>query len=185
MKKTVMIIIAALLVVLAASGALIFLGQEKKGDINMQKNRRAIIETAKGNIEIELYEDKAPITTGNFIKLAQQGFYDGLAFHRVEPGFVIQAGDPYSRTPGDPRTGTGGPGYTIQDEFNTGIKHVKGTISMANTGQPNSAGSQFFITLDDTPFLDGGYAAFGRVASGMDVALSIAKGDVIKKITIS
>ncbi|NLM55809.1 MAG: peptidylprolyl isomerase [Firmicutes bacterium] len=125
-----------------------------------------------GLIEIELYPDIAPNTVSNFISLVKQGFYDGLTFHRVVPGFVIQGGDPR----GD---GTGGPGYSIKGEFSrngflNGLKHERGVISMARGNHPNSAGSQFFIMLDAAPHLDGWYAAFGRVISGMDVVDKIA-----------
>ena len=130
------------------------------------KNRHAVFDTSMGTIEIELFEDKAPITTGNFIKLANEGFYDGLIFHRVIPDFMIQGGDPK----GD---GTGGPGYNIKDEFGAGLKHDSaGILSMANAG-PNTGGSQFFITLAATPWLNGKHAVFGKVVKGMDVIEAI------------
>jgi cyclophilin family peptidyl-prolyl cis-trans isomerase len=136
-------------------------------------NRHAILETSKGTIEIELFEDKAPITTKNFIDLAQSGFYDGVAFHRVIPGFMIQGGDPISKNYSDPRIGTGGPSHRIPDEFAPGLKHdVPGILSMANSG-PNTGGSQFFITLAPTPWLDGKHAIFGKVVDGMDVVDAI------------
>ncbi len=120
-----------------------------------------------GVIDVELYPDVAPNTVYNFISLVQQGFYDGLIFHRVIPGFVIQGGDPLGN-------GTGGPGYSIKGEFSrngflNGLKHERGVISMARANHPDSAGSQFFIMVDDGPHLDGSYAAFGRVIRGMDV----------------
>jgi len=120
-----------------------------------------------GVIDVELYPDVAPNTVYNFISLVQQGFYDGLIFHRVIPGFVIQGGDPLGN-------GTGGPGYSIKGEFSrngflNGLKHERGVISMARANQPDSAGSQFFIMVDDAPHLEGSYAAFGRVIRGMDV----------------
>lgn len=120
-----------------------------------------------GAIAIELYPDVAPNTVRNFIYLVKQGFYDGLTFHRVIPGFMIQGGDPKG-------TGTGGPGYSIKGEFSCNgflndLKHERGVISMARTNDPNSAGSQFFIMVDSAPHLDGSYAAFGKVISGMDV----------------
>ncbi|MDP7115969.1 MAG: peptidylprolyl isomerase [Candidatus Woesearchaeota archaeon] len=125
-------------------------------------NRHAIIQTNLGTMDIELFEDKAPITTKNFIDLSEKGFYDGLIFHRVIKGFMIQGGDPK----GD---GTGGPGYDIKDEFGEGLKHDgKGVLSMANAG-PNTGGSQFFITLAATSWLDGKHAVFGKVVDGMDV----------------
>lgn len=135
---------------------------------NTQPNRIAVIETNYGTMEIELFEDKAPITTKNFIDLAQKGFYDGLTFHRVIDGFMIQGGDPK----GD---GSGGPGYTIKDEFHLQLKHSKaGIISMANRG-PDTGGSQFFITLAATPHLDGKHAVFGEIVKGMDVLKEIGK----------
>src|SRR3989344_5582147 len=138
----------------------------------------AIIETDKGTIKAELYTDKAPITAKNFIDLANSGFYNGLAFHRVEPGFVVQGGDPK----GD---GTGGSGKTIPLEINQELKHVKGAFAMARTQDPNSATSQFYITLAETPFLDGQYAVFGKVIQGIDVVGKIKVGDRMNKVTIS
>lgn len=138
----------------------------------------AIIETDKGIIKAELYTDKAPITTKNFIELANSGFYNGLNFHRVEHGFVVQGGDPK----GD---GTGGSGKTIPLEINPDLKHVKGALAMARTHDPNSATSQFYITLDEVPFLDGNYAVFGKVAEGFNVVEKIKVGDKMKKVYIS
>jgi len=121
-----------------------------------------------GDFRIELFEDKAPITTKNFIDLAKKGFYDGVIFHRVIDGFMIQGGDPTG-------TGRGGPGYRIPDEFHPELRHdAAGILSMANAG-PNTGGSQFFITLAPTPWLDGRHAVFGRVVAGMDVVESIGK----------
>ena len=140
-------------------------------------NKIATIETDKGTIKFELFEDKAPITTKNFIGLAELGFYDGLTFHRVEPGFVIQGGDPK----GD---GTGGSEKTIQLEIHPELKHVKGTVAMARSQDPDSARSQYYITLADTPFLDGNYAVFGKVIIGMDVVKSIEVGDKMKKVSV-
>ena len=162
------------------------IGEGNAGDT--MKNRQAIIETNKGTIEVELFEDKAPKTTANFIKLAQEGFYDGIIFHRVIPDFMIQTGDPEG-------TGRGGPGYTINDEFHPSLKHSKpGILSMANAG-PNTGGSQFFITQIATPWLDGKHAIFGQVIKGQDVVDAIAavprdgmdrpRQDVVmKKVTI-
>ena len=131
------------------------------------KNRVVVIETTMGTIKAELYEDKAPITTANFIKLVEKGFYNNIIFHRVIPNFMIQTGDPEG-------TGRGGPGYSIKDEFGAGLKHDKaGMLSMANAG-PNTGGSQFFITTVATPWLDGKHAIFGHVTEGLDVALKIA-----------
>ena len=119
----------------------------------------------------ELYEDIAPISVKNFVELAKQGFYDGLIFHRVIPGFMIQGGFPYG-------TGTGGPGHIIKGEFSSNgfkndLKHTRGVISMARAMDPNSAGSQFFIMVEDCPQLDGDYAAFGKITEGMETADSI------------
>ncbi len=132
------------------------------------KNSTALFETSMGNFRIELYEDKAPNTAHNFMSLATKGFYDGLVFHRVIDGFMIQGGDPK----GD---GTGGPGYVIKDEFHSALRHsTEGIVSMANAG-PNTGGSQFFITLAPTPWLDNKHAIFGKVIEGMDVVRAIGK----------
>jgi len=131
-------------------------------------NKKAIFETNKGNFKIELYADKAPVTVGNFTKLVDQGFYNGLIFHRVIPNFMIQCGCPHG-------TGGGGPGWTIKDEFHPDLKHdTKGILSMANAG-PNTGGSQFFITVAETPWLDKKHAIFGKVIDGMDVVENISK----------
>lgn len=124
-------------------------------------NRTAVFKTSMGEFSIELFEDKAPATTANFIRLAGKGFYDGLVFHRVIDKFMIQGGCPEG-------TGLGGPGYTIKDEFRKDLRHsAPGILSMANAG-PDTGGSQFFITLAPTPWLDGKHAVFGKVSSGMD-----------------
>lgn len=129
-------------------------------------NRAADFTTNLGSFSIELFEDKAPTTTKNFIDLAGKGFFDGIIFHRVIEGFMIQGGDPTG-------TGGGGPGYTIPDEFHGDLSHSgPGILSMANAG-PNTGGSQFFITLDATPWLDGKHAVFGKVTEGLDVVRSI------------
>ena len=138
----------------------------------------ALIETDKGTIKAELYTDKAPITTKNFIELADSGFYNGLKFHRVEPGFVVQGGDPK----GD---GTGGSEKTIPLEVNPDLKHVQGALGMARSQDPNSASSQFYITLAETPFLDGNYAVFGKVLQGMEVVEKIKVGDKMNNVHIS
>lgn len=169
---------------------------------------KAVIVTAKGNIELTLDSKVAPKTVANFVKLAQSKFYDGIKFHRVVPGFVIQAGDPLSRT-NNPKVGSGGPGYSFADEINpkalglsdAAIKQLQdrgyvfdfslpsipikvGTMAMANAG-PNTNGSQFFIvTTTDQPSLNGMYTAFGQVTKGMEVVRAITQGDVIKTIEI-
>ena len=132
---------------------------------------RAVIETRFGEIEIELLPDKAPGHVKNFLDLARKGFYNGTTFHRVIPGFMIQGGDPNTkdRNAGRERHGTGGPGYTIKAEFND-VPHSRGVVSMARAQDPNSAGSQFFIVVKDSSFLDRQYTAFGRVVRGMEVA---------------
>jgi peptidyl-prolyl cis-trans isomerase B (cyclophilin B) len=130
-------------------------------------NEVAIIKTVAGELVVEFWPDVAPATVANFKKLANQGFYNGTAFHRIIRDFMIQGGDPLSKDD-NPRVGTGGPGYTIKDEFSS-RPHVRGVLSMANTGQPNSSGCQFFICLAPVPFLDGKYTAFGKVIKGDDV----------------
>ena len=129
----------------------------------------AIIETKFGNIELEFFKDKAPGHVKNFKTLAKTGFYNGTLFHRVIPGFMIQGGDPNSKNPDRSMHGSGGPGYNIDAEFND-TKHDRGILSMARGGDPDSAGSQFFIVVKDSHFLDGKYTAFGKVTKGMDVA---------------
>ena len=133
-----------------------------------------IITTKFGDIEVELYSDSAPKTVENFKDLGKKGFYDGLIFHRIVPGFVIQGGDPYTRdTTNRRRWGTGGPGWNIKAEFNKN-RHTRGVLSMARSQDPDSAGSQFFIVLKDSNFLDGQYTIFGKVKSGMDAVDKIA-----------
>jgi peptidyl-prolyl cis-trans isomerase B (cyclophilin B) len=148
--------------------------------IDTNKKYTATIKTAKGDIVVELYPKDAPQTVNNFVFLARDGFYNNLTFHRVEPGFVIQGGDPLGN-------GTGGPGYTIPAEIKG--KHTKGAIAMARlpdnvNPKRDSSGSQFYITLDATPFLDGQYTAFGQVTQGMDVVQKIARGDTIQSVTV-
>jgi len=139
----------------------------------------ATIKTSKGDIKLELFTDQAPKTTGNFIKLAKEGFYDGLAFHRVIADFMVQGGCPKG-------TGTGGPGYTFDDEPGAlALPHDEpGRLSMANAG-PNTNGSQFFITHVATPWLDGKHGVFGRVLEGQDVVDSIAQGDKMESVVIA
>ncbi len=140
---------------------------------------KATIQTTKGDIRLNLFPDKAPVTTLNFVNLAKRGFYNGLTFHRVIPDFMIQGGCPLG-------TGTGGPGYRFRDEFSPDLKHDKpGVLSMANAG-PNTNGSQFFITHVPTPWLDGKHSVFGQVVDETDqkVVNSIVVGDKINSITI-
>ncbi len=136
--------------------------------IDPERRYSAVLHTTKGDVTIELFARDAPITTNNFVFLAREGFYDGVTFHRVLPGFVAQGGDPTG-------TGAGGPGYRFRDEVSA-RKNVTGAVSMANAG-PNTNGSQFFICYTDLPHLDGRHAVFGRVAAGMEVALSFAARD--------
>ena len=138
-----------------------------------------------GEIAIEFFPADAPKTVENFVKLAGQGFYDGTTFHRVVPGFVAQGGDPLSKTlpAGDRRLGTGGPGYNVKAEFNK-QKHERGVVAMARSQDPDSAGSQFYITLAPAHQLDGNYTVFGRVTSGMNVVDGIRIGDKIKSVKI-
>jgi peptidylprolyl isomerase/peptidyl-prolyl cis-trans isomerase B (cyclophilin B) len=137
----------------------------------------AVITLDSGNeIRIEFFPDDAPKTVENFVTLAKKGFYDGLAFHRVVPDFVVQGGDPKGN-------GTGGPGYTIKAEFSK-RKHVRGTLAMARSQHPDSAGSQFYITYGPTPHLDGSYTVFGQVLSGMEHVDRIKQGDRMKSVAI-
>lgn len=131
------------------------------------ENRTAVIETSKGTIKVLLYEKRAPITTANFIKLAESGFYDGLIFHRIIKGFMIQGGDPQG-------TGMGGANETINLEIHPELRHVDGAISMARSQNPNSASSQFFICDGPQAFLDNNYAAFGVTVEGIEVVRAIA-----------
>lgn len=137
--------------------------------------KKAIIETKKGNIVLELFDNDAPNTVENFVKLIDQGFYNGLTFHRVIPDFMIQGGCPKGN-------GTGGPGYKIKCEINP-RKHTKGALSMAHAGK-NTGGSQFFITHSPQPHLDGVHTVFGQVIEGMEVVNKIKNGDVMTKITV-
>ncbi|HEY5095580.1 MAG TPA: peptidylprolyl isomerase [Candidatus Eremiobacteraceae bacterium] len=140
------------------------------------KQLQARVTTTHGDIVFDFYPDHAPGTVAAFIKLVRGGFYDGLNFHRVEPGFVIQGGCPT----GD---GTGGPGYNLKAEFND-RPHVLGTVSMARASSPNSAGSQFYICLGDARFLDNQYTVFGQVTSGIEAVKSVRVGDKMEKVTI-
>lgn len=178
--------------------------------LNEKDIRRVVIETEKGDIKLELYSKAAPKTVDNFIKLANEGFYDGTKFHRVVKDFVIQGGDPLTKDEDPSNDGTGGPGYAFEDEINPkplgltldgtkaleklgykyrydidSIPHEPGVISMANSG-PNTNGSQFFIvTTQAQPDLNGRYTAFGRVYEGMDIVLNIEQGDIIKRVNMA
>ncbi len=131
--------------------------------------KKAVIETSYGNLELEFFPDSAPGHVENFLKLAGEGFYDGTTFHRVIPGFMVQGGDPNTKSDDRSTHGMGGPGHSVNAEFNE-RRHDRGIVSMARSGHPDSAGSQFFIVVKNSPFLDGQYTAFGQVTSGMEVA---------------
>lgn len=144
-------------------------------------NDVAVFETSEGEMVFEFWPDTAPNTVENFKKLARQGFYDGTAFHRIMDGFMIQGGDPNTKDPAkEGEYGTGGPGYTINGEVSNrpDRAHVRGVISMANTGSPDTAGSQFFICLADLPQLNGGYTTFGKLIKGDDVLTKLGKSPV-------
>jgi peptidyl-prolyl cis-trans isomerase B (cyclophilin B) len=146
--------------------------------IDSKKAYQAAIETGKGVIELELYPQHAPKTVNNFVFLAQEGFYDGVLFHRVISDFMIQGGDPTG-------TGRGGPGYRFEDELKGNpLKHETGSISMANSG-PNTNGSQFFITHSPQPHLNGRHTVFGKVTQGQDVVNAIRQGDQMLKVTVT
>ncbi|MCU9613383.1 peptidylprolyl isomerase [Caldibacillus lycopersici] len=189
-KKLIALFMTALLALLLISGC----GTSKNGAGGKEKNPVVTIEMEDGQqIKVELYPDIAPNTVANFISLVDSGFYDGLIFHRVIPGFMIQGGDPEG-------TGIGGPGYAIKGEFaangfENNLKHERGVISMARAQSPDSAGSQFFIMVEESTHLDGQYAAFGKVTEGMEVVDQIVQVDrngldkpledqVMKKVTV-
>jgi peptidyl-prolyl cis-trans isomerase B (cyclophilin B) len=140
----------------------------EKKEIQKMAETKAVIETKFGNIELKFFPEVAPNHVNNFIELAKKGFYDGTIFHRVIPGFMIQGGDPNSKNPDKSKHGMGGPGYTLKAEFKD-KPHKRGTLSMARAANPDSAGSQFFICVADSPFLDKQYTVFGEVVSGIEV----------------
>ncbi len=145
--------------------------------VDAKKSYTATIKTNKGDIVIDLYADKTPKTVNNFVVLAQDGYYNGVTFHRVIPNFMVQTGDPTG-------TGRGGPGYKFADEFHPSLRHTgPGILSMANAG-PGTNGSQFFITHVKTDWLDGKHSVFGKVREGMDVVNSIQQGDVMNEVVI-
>jgi peptidyl-prolyl cis-trans isomerase B (cyclophilin B) len=151
-------------------------GDELRALLDRAKTSVARITTPKGDMVFSFYTDDAPQHSAAFVKLADAGFYDGLAFHRVEPGFVIQGGDPQ----GD---GTGGPGYNLKAEFSD-RPHVRGTVAMARASSPDSAGSQFYICLDDARFLDKQYTVFGQLIDGFETLDAIKRGDKMTKVQI-
>jgi len=154
----------------------LFTKAPQAGDKDIPQGNHIKIETEHGEVLIELYPDSAPNTVANFKALAGKGFYDGLKFHRVIAGFMAQGGDPEG-------TGRGGPGYNVKAEFNA-RKHVRGTLAMARSASPDSAGSQFYICFAPQPHLDGQYTIFGQVVEGMDVVDQIKQGDVMNKVSV-
>ena len=147
-------------------------------------NKKAVFDTSKGTIELELFADEVPNTVANFEKLANSGFYDGTKFHRVIPNFMVQGGDPYSKT-GKGRVGTGGPGYTIKCETKGNPhKHVAGSLSMAHAGK-DTGGSQFFVAHGVLRHLDGVHTVFGQVTKGQDVVNAIVQNDEVKSVRVS
>jgi peptidyl-prolyl cis-trans isomerase B (cyclophilin B) len=162
----------AVMIILGAAVAGYSEVKEKKftpEEIKKMAETKAVIETKFGTIELKFFPEVAPNHVNNFIELAKKGFYDGTTFHRVIPGFMIQGGDPNSKDPDKSKHGMGGPGHTVKAEFND-KPHKRGTLSMARSANPDSAGSQFFICVADAPFLNKQYTVFGEVVSGMDVA---------------
>jgi peptidyl-prolyl cis-trans isomerase B (cyclophilin B) len=151
-------------------------GEELSTLAGEAKSAKARIKTGKGDIVFTFCADDAPQHCAAFIKLARAGFYDGLTFHRVEPGFVVQGGDPSGN-------GTGGPGYRLKAEFSE-RPHLRGTVAMARAGHPDSAGSQFYICLDDAPFLNRQYTVFGQMTDGFDTLDAIRVGDKMESVTI-
>jgi len=156
--------------------------EPKKPTVKVDKKYTVVIHTSKGDVVCELFAKEAPLSVTNFKYLADNGYYNGLTFHRVVPKFVVQGGDPTG-------TGAGGPGYTIPAEIDSKHKHVKGALAWARTGdevnpERRSSGSQFYITLEPTPFLDGAYTVFGQTTSGLDVVENIRMGDKIESIEV-
>ena len=149
---------------------------ELEGYLERASSSHARIATDRGDIVFTFFPDDAPLHSAAFIKLADAGFYDNLTFHRVEPGFVVQGGDPDGN-------GSGGPGYRLKAEFNK-RPHLRGTVAMARSSDPNSAGSQFYICLDDARFLDNQYTVFGQMTDGFEALDQIRRGDHMTKVTI-
>lgn len=154
----------------------IFSTAPKAGDAGIPEGNHVVIETKNGKIKIELYPDTAPNTVANFKALAGKGYYDGLKFHRVIAGFMAQGGDPDG-------TGMGGPGYKVKAEFNS-RKHIRGTVAMARSSHPDSAGSQFYICFGPQPHLDGQYTVFGQVVEGIEVVDQIKQGDQMVQVSV-
>ncbi len=178
------VLVAGLLITLFLTGVIKMPSQPAKSYnspipmvIDVNKKYTAVIKTAKGDLTLELYPQDAPVTVNNFVSLARKGFYNGLTFHRVIPGFMAQGGDPTG-------TGSGGPGYTIPDEISQ-RKHVTGALSMAKTAQPNTGGSQFFICYAPQPHLDGIHTVFGQLTQGMDVLKQLVNGDKMTEVIVT
>jgi cyclophilin family peptidyl-prolyl cis-trans isomerase len=178
---SIMLIVSATVVAFASTGdPMSFKEPTEAMAFETDKTYLAIIHTSKGDITCQLYPEKAPLSVTNFIQLAEGGFYNGLKFHRVVSNFVIQGGDPQG-------TGSGGPGYTIPAEI--ALPHPKGALAWARlpdqiNPKKRSSGSQFYITLEDTPFLDGEYTVFGQTLSGEEISQAIVQGDLIKSVEI-
>jgi len=184
MDKKKLFIILGVVALLGAAGGVFYMqkqssqGTEADADADVTKVEETmfVIETEHGTIEAELYQEDAPKTVARMVELAKKGFYDGLIFHRVVAGFVVQGGDPDG-------TGMGGSGQNLNAEFNK-RQHVEGTLAMARSSDPNSADSQFYIALDRLPHLDGNYTIWGQVTSGLDVVKKIKQGDKMTKVTV-
>ncbi len=170
MKKICIAAVAGLLVIAASNAAFSDARNREfnKKEIKKMADSTAVIQTKFGNIELKFFPETAPNHVKNFIDLAEKKFYDGTIFHRIIPNFMIQGGDPNTKSEDRSAHGTGGPGHTVKAEFSK-KSHKKGTLSMARSQHPDSAGSQFFICAADTPHLDGSYTVFGEVAKGLDV----------------
>lgn len=165
-------------------------------EYKLSGNEVAVIKTSKGTIKVKFFSDAAPVASANFVELALKGYYNGIRFHRYVPNFVIQGGDPQTKGASAQDVasadasqrgpyGTGGPGYTIKDEYaGNPNKHVVGSLAMARTGMPNSGGSQFYFALEPLPSLDGQYTVFGQATDGVDVIKQLRAGDEIESITV-
>lgn len=175
MNKITSVIVVIIIIALGFFIYFSNVNQEGNMTDDTSSNTNIVLKTNMGDIEVELFTAEAPVTSGNFLKLATEDFYDGVKFHRVIDRFMVQTGDPNSKDDSKKGLwGTGGPGYAIPDEFAQGLSNVRGTLSMANAG-PNTGGSQFFInTVDNTP-LDGKHSVFGKVTGGMEVVDAISK----------
>lgn len=182
-NKAIKALLFAGLIIWAGYQVFVAMNSKESKEIIPEKNPVAVIETDKGNVKLELFKNDAPKTVENFIKLADEGFYNGTKFHRVISDFMIQGGDPLSKDDDPANDGTGGPGYEFKDEINY-HKVIVGSLAMANSG-PNTNGSQFFIvTQKAQPHLDGKHTVFGEVLEGMDVVRSIQQGDVMNRVYI-